>query len=175
LSALKGAQASQKHIEIFSVDASQDALSLAQENMSLNENNLSQNASIEWIKSDVFDYLKQCRLSYQAKQTEAFDLIVLDPPKFASSSRQIDQAARAYKQINLEALKLLKQGGVLLTFSCSGAIDTSLFRKIVAGAVSDARIDCVIEKQLSQPLDHPIHMAFPEGEYLKGLLLRKIS
>lgn len=186
LSALKGAYASQKHIELISVDASQDALNLAQENMKLNEEETkewSKNASIEWIKSDVFDYLKQCRLNHQAKKAEdsnssnegLFDLIVLDPPKFASSSRQIDQAARAYKQINLEALKLLKPGGVLLTFSCSGAIDTSLFRKIVAGAVADARIDCVIEKQLSQPLDHPIHMAFPEGEYLKGLLLRKIG
>ena len=131
----------------------------------------------------MFDYLKQCRLDKQAKQAATpnspneglFDLIVLDPPKFANSSKQVDQAARAYKQINLEALRLLKVGGVLLTFSCSGAIDTGLFRKIVAGAVADARVDCFLEKQINQPLDHAIHMAFPEGEYFKGMMLRRVG
>jgi 23S rRNA (cytosine1962-C5)-methyltransferase len=117
----------------------------------------------------VFDALKQ--LLAQGRQ---FDLIVLDPPKFAPSSHHVDRAARAYKEINLKALRLLAPGGLLFTFSCSGAIDVDLFQKIVAGAVFDAGVDAQMLRRLQAGADHPMLMTHPEGEYLKGLLLLRL-
>ena len=101
-----------------------------------------------------------------------FDLIILDPPKFAHSARQVENAARGYKDINLLAFQLLRQGGVLATFSCSGAISSDLFQKIVFAAAVDARCDAQIVRWLAQASDHPVALTFPEGAYLKGLLCR---
>ena len=103
---------------------------------------------------------------------EKFDLIILDPPKFAPSVHHVDRAARAYKELNLKALRLLNPGGLLFTFSCSGAIGVELFQKIVAGAVFDAGVDAQLLRRLGAGLDHPMQMTHPEGEYLKGLMLR---
>ena len=105
---------------------------------------------------------------------ERFDLVVLDPPKFASSQQHIERAARAYKDINLSGLRLLRPGGLLATYSCSGAIDASLFQKIIAGAAADAGVDVRILGRLGAGADHPLLPGFPEGEYLKGLWLQRI-
>ena len=102
----------------------------------------------------------------------AFDLIVLDPPKFAESRSQVERATRGYKDINLLALKLLRPGGVLFTFSCSGLVTPELFQKVVAGAALDAGRPVQILRRLGQAPDHPVAMNFPEGEYLKGLVCR---
>ncbi len=123
----------------------------------------------EWLDQNVFDYLKQAQ-----KEQNLFDLIILDPPKFAPSAHHLDKASRAYKELNLKALQLLKPNGLLLTFSCSGAVSVDLFQKIVAGAVFDAGIDAQMLKRLAAGTDHPMSMTHPEGEYLKGLLLRRI-
>lgn len=148
---------------VLSIDSSADALALAQRNWALN--GLDPGAA-QWRADNVFDALRALR-DEQAR----FDLIVLDPPKFAASHRHVERAARAYKDINLSALRLLSPGGYLLTFSCSGAIDVNLFQKIVAGAVIDARVDCQLLARLAAGIDHPLLMTHPEGEYLKGLLL----
>ena len=103
----------------------------------------------------------------------SFDLIVLDPPKFAPTASHAERAARAYKDINLLALKLLAPGGLLATFSFSGGVTAELFRKIVAGAAIDAGIGAQVVARLGAGADHPVALAFPEGEYLKGLLLRR--
>ncbi|MES2089067.1 MAG: 23S rRNA (cytosine(1962)-C(5))-methyltransferase RlmI, partial [Pseudomonadota bacterium] len=100
-----------------------------------------------------------------------FDAIVLDPPKFAPTAAHAERAARAYKDINRLAFKLLSPGGVLLTFSCSGGISADLFHKIVAGAGLDAGVDGYIIKRLEASPDHPTTVTFPEGEYLKGLVI----
>jgi 23S rRNA (cytosine1962-C5)-methyltransferase len=123
----------------------------------------------EWLDQNVFDYLKLAQ-----KEQRLFDLIILDPPKFAPSAHHLDKASRAYKELNLKALQLLKPNGLLLTFSCSGAVSVDLFQKIVAGAVFDAGIDAQMLKRLAAGTDHPMAMTHPEGEYLKGLLLRRI-
>ena len=102
-----------------------------------------------------------------------FDMIVLDPPKFAPTAAHAERAARAYKDINLLAFKLLTAGGLLATFSCSGGISAELFQKIVAGAALDAKADAQIIAHLHASADHPVALNFPEGDYLKGLLLRK--
>jgi 23S rRNA (cytosine1962-C5)-methyltransferase len=103
------------------------------------------------------------------KAGEAFDAIVLDPPKFAPSAAHAVRAARAYKDINRLALKLLAPRGLLLSFSCSGGIGIELFQKIVAGAAADAGVDATIVRRLEAAPDHPATLQFPEGEYLKGL------
>ena len=102
-------------------------------------------------------------------------MIVLDPPKFAPTAAHAERAARAYKDVNLLALKLLRPGGLLATFSCSGGIDAALFRKIIAGAAQDAGTDAVIVDRFGASADHPVALWFPEGEYLKGLLIRKAA
>ena len=102
-----------------------------------------------------------------------FDLIVLDPPKLAPSAAHAERAARAYKDINLLGFRLLAPGGLLFTYSCSGAISSEFFQKIVAGAAADAPADAFIERRLAAGFDHPLKLGFPEGEYLKGLMLRK--
>jgi len=102
-----------------------------------------------------------------------FDFVVLDPPKFAPTAAHAERASRAYKDANLWALKLLRPGGLLATFSCSGGIDAALFRKIVAGAAQDAGADASVIGRFGPGADHPVALAFPEGDYLKGLLIRK--
>lgn len=151
--------------EVVSIDASAPALALAQENWRLNG---LASCPAQWLQADVFDALRSLHT-----QGERFDLIVLDPPKFAANHRNVERAARAYKDINLSALRLLAPGGMLLTFSCSGAISVELFQKIVAGAVIDARVDMHLMSRLSAGIDHPLAMTHPEGEYLKGLWLAR--
>lgn len=107
------------------------------------------------------------------KEGRRFDAIVLDPPKFAPTAAHAERAARAYKDINRLALKLLEPGGLLFTFSCSGGIGTELFHKIVAGAGIDAGVDGFIHARLGAACDHPMTLDFPEGEYLKGLVVLK--
>ncbi len=153
--------------KVVSVDSSGEALRQAQHNAQLNGY-----ADDQFIcaEANVFDHLKLC----QANPDERFDIVILDPPKFAPSANHVERAARAYKDLNMRGLKLLKPNGYLLTFSCSGAISVDLFQKIVAGAVIDAQIDCQLEQRLAAGGDHPMAMVHPEGEYLKGLLLRRM-
>jgi 23S rRNA (cytosine1962-C5)-methyltransferase len=120
-----------------------------------------------WLEADVFAELRSLRAA-----GERYDLIVLDPPKFAHTAAHAERAGRAYKDINLHALQLLAPGGLLMTYSCSGGVDAELFRKIVAGAALDAGRTARIVQQLHGAADHPVDLAFPEGEYLKGLLLQ---
>ncbi|HUL63803.1 MAG TPA: class I SAM-dependent methyltransferase [Burkholderiaceae bacterium] len=152
--------------ETWSIDSSADALVLARKQW---EANGFSEATARWQEADVFEALRALRTG-----GETFDLIVLDPPKFAASHHHVERAARAYKDINLNALRLVRPGGFLLTFSCSGAIDVDLFQKIVAGAVIDAGVDCQLLGRLSAGEDHPMSMVHPEGEYLKGLVLRRM-
>lgn len=150
--------------EVLSIDTSAPALELAKTNVSANHLDLSR---CKWSSQDVFDELRLLR-----DRGEKFDAIVLDPPRFASSSRQVQAAARGYKDINLLAFKLLRPGGQLMTFSCSGNVDEDLFQKIVAGAALDAGVDASIEARLGQSMDHPVLLSFPESRYLKGLVCR---
>jgi 23S rRNA (cytosine1962-C5)-methyltransferase len=152
-------------VEATSIDSSAEALALA----AGNERDNGFDAPSTWMQANVFDALKSMLAAGRT-----FDLIVLDPPKFAPSAQHVDRAARAYKEINLKALRLLAPGGLLFTFSCSGAITVDLFQKIVAGAVFDARVDAQMLRRLQAGLDHPMSMTHPEGEYLKGLMLRRM-
>lgn len=181
---------------VDSVDSSADALALARSNAALNgligapgaalgaaadavadtaadpAADAAVNAAgpiLHWHCADVFEHLRALR-----EQGARYDLIVLDPPKFATNQHQVERAARAYKDINLSALRLLDPGGWLLSFSCSGAIHVDLFQKIVAGAVFDAGTDCFLRGRLGAGADHPTLMTHPEGEYLKGLLLERL-
>ena len=122
----------------------------------------------EWLEADVFKALRELR-----DQGRTFDLIVLDPPKFAPTPATVERAARAYKDINLLGFKLLRPGGKLYTFSCSGGVSADLFQKIVAGAAVDAEVEARIEARLCAAPDHPVLLNFPEGEYLKGLVLQR--
>jgi 23S rRNA (cytosine1962-C5)-methyltransferase len=150
---------------VLSVDASAEALKLLQENIS--ENTLpAERHSI--LAGDVFQLLRKLR-----DQGRSFDMIILDPPKFAPTAAQAEKAARGYKDINLLAFKLLRAGGILVTFSCSGGVDAALFQKIVAGAALDAGVEASIVETLSQGFDHPVSLNFPEGAYLKGLVCVK--
>ncbi|MEH6542698.1 MAG: class I SAM-dependent methyltransferase [Porticoccaceae bacterium] len=149
---------------VLSIDSSADALQLAQRNVELNALDASR---AEWQQADVFEALRKLR-----DQNRKFDLIVLDPPKFAPTAAFAEKAARAYKDINLLAFKLLHPGGILATFSCSGGISDDLFQKIVAGAALDATVDAQIVHKLNAAADHPVLLSFPEGAYLKGLVLR---
>jgi 23S rRNA (cytosine1962-C5)-methyltransferase len=122
---------------------------------------------VEYVEGDVFSVLR----GYRA-QGRLFDVIVLDPPKFARSEREVERAARAYKDVNLLAFRLLRPGGALFTFSCSGAVSADLFQKIVFGAAVDAKREAQILGTLAQGADHPVALTFPEGAYLKGLICR---
>jgi 23S rRNA (cytosine1962-C5)-methyltransferase len=122
----------------------------------------------ECIEGDVFQVLRKLR-----DQARSFDMIVLDPPKFAPTAAHAEKASRAYKDINLLAIKLLRAQGELVTFSCSGGISSELFQKIVAGAAADAGAQMMIEERLSAGSDHPVALTFPDGEYIKGLILKK--
>ena len=150
---------------VLSVDSSADALTLLEENLRLNNLPAERHTSME---GDVFQLLRRFR-----DEAHSFDVIVLDPPKFAPTSAHAEKAARAYKDINLLAFKLSRAGGILVTFSCSGGVDATLFQKIVASAALDAGVDAVIIEHLSQGVDHPVSLHFPEGAYLKGLVCVK--
>ncbi|TXH68924.1 MAG: methyltransferase domain-containing protein [Thiothrix sp.] len=160
IAALKGGAT-----KALNIDASQAALDLAAQAAALNgftpEN-------MENIQGDVFQLLRQYR-----DEGRQFDLIILDPPKFAENKSQIEKAARGYKDINLLGFRLLKPNGLLFTFSCSGLMDSNLFQKIVADAAVDAGCDAQIIRKLDQASDHPTRLAFPEGYYLKGLICQK--
>jgi 23S rRNA (cytosine1962-C5)-methyltransferase len=147
---------------VCSVDSSADAIQLARRNAGLNG---IADGLVEWVEGDVFHTLRSFR-----DARRSFDLIVLDPPKFAQSASQVERAARGYKDINLLAFKLLKPAGMLFTFSCSGGVEADLFQKIVAGAALDAGVEARILMRLQQAPDHPVGLAFPEGAYLKGLV-----
>jgi 23S rRNA (cytosine1962-C5)-methyltransferase len=123
---------------------------------------------ISFEQADVFAYQRLLR-----DRGSSFGLVILDPPKFAPTAAQVKNAARAYKDINLMAMKLLKPGGLLATFSCSGGVSAELFQSIVAGAASDAGVDARIIERFGAGADHPVALSFPEGDYLKGLLILK--
>ncbi|MEK6591781.1 MAG: class I SAM-dependent methyltransferase [Pseudomonadota bacterium] len=147
---------------VTAVDSSADALAQARRHAELN-----QLPAAEWLEGDVFQTLRRFR-----DQGKSFDLIVLDPPKFAPTAAHAEKAARAYKDINLLGFKLLRPGGALATFSCSGGVSADLFQKIVAGAALDAGVEARITDWLHAAADHPVALPFPEGEYLKGLVCR---
>lgn len=149
---------------VLSVDSSAEALRLARENLALNS--LPEDKA-EWREGDVFEVLRSLR-----DEARRFDMIILDPPKFAPTAASAEKAARGYKDINLLAFKLLRPGGLLATFSCSGGISAELFQKIVAGAALDAEVDAQIVEQFTATPDHPVALNFPESAYLKGLLCR---
>lgn len=149
---------------VVNVDASREALELAEANFELNSFPPDR---AEFIQADVFDYLHD-----QAAEGALYDVIVCDPPKFAHNAGQVERAARGYKDLNLNCFKLVKPGGYLMTFSCSGAVSADLFQKIVFGALADSRRQAQIVRHLAQAEDHPVAVTFPEGAYLKGLLLR---
>jgi 23S rRNA (cytosine1962-C5)-methyltransferase len=151
--------------EVASVDSSGPALATAQRNLALNPQLDAARAT--WIEADVFTELRSLRAA-----GERYDLVILDPPKFANTAAHADRAARAYKDINLLGLQLLAAGGLLMTYSCSGGIGAELFARILAGAALDAGRNARIVQHLHGAADHPVDLAFPEGEYLKGLLLQ---
>jgi 23S rRNA (cytosine1962-C5)-methyltransferase len=148
---------------VTAVESSSEALEVARENLAANALEPSR---ITFEKADVFGYQRLLR-----DRGRSFDLVVLDPPKFAPTAAQAKNAARAYKDINLMALKLLAPGGLLATFSCSGGVSAELFQSIVAGAAVDAGVDAKILERFGAAADHPVALSFPEGEYLKGLLI----
>ena len=150
--------------KVVNLDSSLEALSLAETNLTLNGIAPSK---YENVQDDVFKYLRKLR-----DTNKQYDVIILDPPKFAESVSQIEKASRGYKDINLLALKLLKKNGVLFTFSCSGHIVPELFNKIIADAATDAGREVHILKYLTQSPDHAMLTSFPEGLYLKGLVCK---
>jgi len=147
---------------VTTIDSSGPALDLYRRNAELNGVEAG-----EIIEGDAFELLRRLR-----DRRAQFDVVILDPPKFAASSKHVERAARSYKDINLLGAKLLAPNGHMLTWSCSGAVDAGLFQSIVAGAALDAKRDLRIVQRLGQPFDHPVLLSFPEGEYLKGLHLR---
>ncbi len=150
---------------VTNVDSSNEALELAEEIVKLNNPDWLERS--EFIQADVFELLHD-----YADEKKQFDVVILDPPKFAHNAGQVDKAARGYKDINLNAFKCVKPGGYLMTFSCSGAISADLFQKIVFGALADSGRQAQILKHLGPGDDHPVALTFPEGAYLKGLLLK---
>ena len=147
---------------VINVDSSGPALELARRNSLLNDQ---AGTTVEFVEADVFALLRTYR-----NEGRLFDRIILDPPKFVDSGQHLARAARGYKDINLLAFRLLREGGQLFTFSCSGLVDPPLFQKIVADAALDAKRPARIVRRLEQAVDHPTSLAFPEGTYLKGLL-----
>jgi len=150
--------------EVISVESSRPALELAERNVRLNGFSSPQN---HWIKADAFSYLKGSR-------TE-FDIVVLDPPSLAHRRADVEPAAGSYKFLNLHSFRLIKPGGLLITFSCSPHLSSDLFQKIVFGAAVDAGRKVQALKRLGHPIDHAVSLHHPEGEYLKGLLLRVLE
>jgi 23S rRNA (cytosine1962-C5)-methyltransferase len=149
---------------IINVDASEDVLKLAERNM--RRNGFGGREDV-YAAADAFDLLRTYR-----DYGWHFDVVVLDPPKFASSKTHVEAAMRGYKDINLLGMKLLRPGGYLITFSCSGAINFELFQKILFEAAVDAKRDVHIVERLGQGVDHPVLLTFPESQYLKGFICR---
>jgi len=148
---------------ITAIDSSVPALGMLRANLELND----LATPVEPIAGDVFKLLRQYR--YEERR---FDVVILDPPKFAHTHSQLERATRGYKDINLIAMQILRPGGVLATFSCSGLVSADLFQKVVFGAALDAQRDVQVIERLTQAPDHPVLLTFPEGEYLKGLICR---
>ncbi len=155
LYALKGNAA-----EVINVDVSQPALDIAKANAEMNSFDVSK---AQFVNADVFKLLREFR-----DAGEKFDVVIMDPPKFAESKAQLTGACRGYKDINMLAMQILKPGGTLLTYSCSGLMDNALFQKIIADAALDAHRDVQFIERFEQAADHPIDSAYPEGFYLKG-------
>ncbi len=149
---------------VTSVDSSALAIETLKQNIELNQFDGKSHVAIQ---SDVNKQLRAFK-----EEGKKFDIVVLDPPKYAPSRSALDRAARAYKDLNRLGLLLLESGGLLATFSCSGAVDIETFKQIIAWAALDAGKEVQVIKQFSQPEDHPVRLSFPEGEYLKGLLVR---
>lgn len=149
---------------VTGVDSSETALNAFEENLKLNNFT---NKEVNLVEQDVFNYLRSLD-----KNTTDFDLIILDPPKLAPSRSSVDKAKKAYKELNLQAMKVLKSGGILATFSCSSAIDLETFKQIISWAATDAGVDVQFMHYFGQPIDHPILSSFPESEYLKGILCK---
>ena len=150
--------------QVVSVDTSQEALDIARQNVELNKLDLSK---AEFVRDDVFKLLRTYR-----DRGEKFDVIVMDPPKFVENKSQLMGACRGYKDINMLAIQLLNEGGILLTFSCSGLMTSDLFQKIIADAAIDAGRDVQFIEQFRQAADHPVIATYPEGLYLKGFACR---
>jgi len=151
---------------VTQVDLSAEALALAKRNEHLVH---MCGTRTEYVEADVFQYLRKCR-----DEGRQFDMVVLDPPKFAAVKAQLAKAARGYKDINLLAMKLLKPNGLLATFSCSGAMTAEFFDQVLAEAAQDAGRDFQIVARTRAGQDHPVALAFPEGAYLKGVVLRRV-
>ena len=149
---------------VINVDTSEQSLALAERNMRRNGFGEREDT---YANTDVFEFLR----SYVNNKWK-FDVVILDPPKFAHNKQHVEKASRGYKDINLQGMKLVKRGGILMTFSCSGAIDSSLFQKILFGAAVDAGRTVQIIERLSQGPDHPVLLTYPESEYLKGVVCR---
>jgi 23S rRNA (cytosine1962-C5)-methyltransferase len=160
VAALAGGAAS-----VMAVESSAPALAMARENVAQNAVDA---ARVTFEQADVFAFQRTLR-----DQGRRFGLIVLDPPKFAPTAAQASKAARAYKDINMLALRLLEPGGLLATFSCSGGVPADLFQSIVAGAAVDAGVEAQIIERFGAAADHPVALSFPEGGYLKGMLVRR--
>jgi 23S rRNA (cytosine1962-C5)-methyltransferase len=156
--ALRGAR------QVVNVESSAPALEAARQAMALN--GLDQ-VTTEYVGADVFQQLRVYR-----DEGREFDVVILDPPKFAHSQAQLERALRGYKDINLLAFQILRPGGLLVTFSCSGLVYPDLFQKVVFGASVDAERQAQVVAWLGQPDDHPVLLSFPEGRYLKGLVCR---
>lgn len=151
---------------VTNIDSSADVLQLAETN--LRRNGFDPDQQTENIAGDIFHILRDWRDAHDHR----FDVVILDPPKFAQNKQAVERALRGYKDINMLALGLLKPGGILATFSCSGLVGDDLFQKVIFGAAEDARRDAQILEWLHQDRDHPVALTFPEGEYLKGLICR---
>jgi len=159
--ALHAAQAGAAHIT--NVDSSAEALSLSEAMAA--ENGVADR--VEHTRADVFDAVRKLR-----SEGRTFDLVIADPPKFARSAGQVDKAARGYKDLNRLAFELVRPGGHLATFSCSGLVSSDLFQKIVWSASLEAKKDAQLVRRLTQAADHPVLLSYPEGEYLKGMVCR---
>ena len=152
---------------VVNVDTSAEALELARKNADLT--GLADLSGLEFVEGDVFAELRRFRA-----EGRTFDAVILDPPKFAQNDRQLKRAARGYQDINRVAMNILRPGGVLVTFSCSGLVSPDLFQKIVFSASLEAERDVQIVEKLGQSSDHPILVTLPESEYLKGFVCRVI-
>ncbi len=159
LYALKGRARS-----VANVDVSQRALDIAKKNIVLNHLDPGR---VKFIREDVFSFLRK-----EKKLGHTYDVIVLDPPKFAESRSQLEKACRGYKDINMIAASILNPGGYLMTYSCSGHMSPDLFQKVVADALLDAGREGQIVEFLTQASDHPVALPYPEALYLKGLVVR---
>jgi 23S rRNA (cytosine1962-C5)-methyltransferase len=160
---------------VTNLDSSVDALTLGEENLRRNgfdpdqvTDNATDNAT-DNIAGDIFTILRDWRAD---GSVESFDVVILDPPKFAQNKQQVERALRGYKEINMLGLAQVKAGGIFATFSCSGLVSADLFQKVVFGAAVDVGRRVQILEWRRQDVDHPVAITFPEGEYLKGLICR---